>query len=117
MRKRNKHRTKGNHALVLLILTGLWLLWPVSVSALDPEQVMALKKAGVSDQTIQMMIQQEMAARENESLGVKEIRDKDGQVVTVYSTGPAAKTPGDSEKENVDKAWKMLQNIIIDGRR
>ena len=117
MTKRNYKRTKRNDALLLLILTGLWLLWPASVSALDPEQVMGLKNAGVSDKTIQMMIQQEMAARENENLGVKEIRDKDGQVITVYSTIPAANTPGDSERENVDKAWKMLQNIIIDGRR
>ncbi|HOF04168.1 MAG TPA: hypothetical protein PLH54_00995 [Syntrophales bacterium] len=117
MEKSDKHRTVNARALILLLWTGVGLLWPSSGVALDPAQVTALKKAGVSDQTIQMMIRQEMAAQEQDGMGVKEIRDKDGQVITVYSTGPAANTPGDTERENADKAWKMLQNIIIDGRR
>lgn len=87
--------------------------------ALSSEQVLALKKAGVSDQTIQLMIQQDMAAKENpqDNQGMREIKDKDGNVVTVYSTGAKPRQPDAAEQEKVDKAWKMLNNIIIDGRK
>ncbi len=88
--------------------------------ALTPEQVMQLKKAGVSDKTIQMMLEQERDAKEvdpYDQMGMREIKDKDGNVVTVYSTGRSSKeTAGDAENEKVEKAWKMLQNMIIDKR-
>ena len=35
------------------------LMYPIFCYALTPQQVIDLKKAGVSDQTIQMMIEQE----------------------------------------------------------
>ncbi len=81
---------------------------------------MQLKKAGVSDKTIQMMLEQERDAKEvdpYDQMGMREIKDKDGNVVTVYSTGRSSKeTAGDAENEKVEKAWKMLQNMIIDKR-
>ncbi|MDI9571087.1 MAG: hypothetical protein QM278_10300 [Pseudomonadota bacterium] len=98
-------------ALSMLIAPGL-------AAALSPEQVLSLKKAGVSEATIQLMIRQEMAAQEggNDS-GVREIRDGDGRTVTVYSPGPPAKTGRDREREDVEKAWNMLQHLIVDGRK
>jgi hypothetical protein len=89
--------------------------------ALTPDQIIQLRKAGVSDETIQMMLQQERDAKEAnpyDQIGVREIKDKEGNSVTIYSTGRSTKAgTGDPEKENVDKAWKMLQNMIIDKRK
>ena len=92
--------------------------------ALTPDQIIKLKKAGVSDKTIQMMLQQERDAKEAkeenpyDQIGMREIKDKEGNVVTIYSTGRSAKeSTGNSEEEKVDKAWKMLQHMIIDNRK
>jgi long-subunit fatty acid transport protein len=104
----------------LIIAAGLcFILAPViSAFALTPQQVLELKKAGVSDQTIQMMIQQEEAAKNSPAtMGVKELKDKDGNTVILYTTGESGNTADDDEeKKNVDRAWKMLNNIIIDKR-
>ena len=55
------------------------LMYPIFCYALTPQQVIDLKKAGVSDQTIQMMIEQEEKAQDPHStMGTKEIKDKDG---------------------------------------
>ena len=89
--------------------------------ALTPDQIIKLKKAGVSDKTIQMMLEQERDARNenpSDTIGVREVKDKEGNVVTIYSTGPPTKErPGDTEEAKVEKAWKMLQNMIIDNRK
>lgn len=88
--------------------------------ALTPQQVIELKKAGVSDQTIQMMIQQEEAAKSTpNTMGVREVKDKEGNTVILYSTGENTgtnKTTDEEEKKNVDRAWEMLNKIIIDKR-
>lgn len=88
-----------------------------SVSALTWEQVIALKRHGVDDRTIQLMIKQEEAARRDGEAGVKEIRDAEGKVIIVYSTGSLYEALDDEERERVNKAWEMLKRIIIDGRK
>jgi hypothetical protein len=90
-----------------------------SAMALSAEQVLALKKAGVGEQTIQLMIHQEMAAKASpqDNQGVREIKDNDGNIVTIYSTGARLSHLDAAEQEKVNRAWKMLQNIIIDGRK
>ncbi|MBA4422402.1 MAG: hypothetical protein C0390_04770, partial [Syntrophus sp. (in: bacteria)] len=42
--------------IVPACLIGLLGIWPGAVFALSPEQVIALKKAGVSEETIRLMI-------------------------------------------------------------
>ncbi len=100
------------------ILIVLVLTFHLSYSyALTPEEVLQLKKAGVSDRTIQMMLKQEEDARAQDAsnrFGTHEVRDRDGKVKTVYSTGGSS--VDQEEKEKVEKAWKMLDNMIIDGR-
>jgi hypothetical protein len=88
------------------------------VLALTPDQVIALRKAGVSDRTIQLMIEQERDAKQNpyDTMGQKEITDSNGNRSVIYSTGKSDQTWEASEKEKVDKAWQMLQSTIIDGR-
>lgn len=106
-------------AVVMMIIA----LGASSAFALTAEEVIKLKKAGVSDETIRLMIEQERAGKQtdpSDRIGVREVKDADGNASVVYSTGaPAAAAQGDSEQEKVDKAWKMLQNqnVIIDDRR
>jgi len=99
--------------------TLLGMLSFTSVLALTPDQVLALRKAGVSDRTIQLMIEQEREAKQNpyDTMGTKEIVDSYGNRTVIYSTGKSDQTWDASEKDKVDKAWQMLQGIIIDGRQ
>lgn len=98
------------------------LLYSGGASALTADEVIRLKKAGVSDETIRLMIEQEQAGRPNPSdrIGTREVRDDAGNPSVIHSTGaPAAGGQNLSEQEKVDRAWKMLQNqnVIIDRRR
>ncbi len=99
---------------VLIILVVLTSFLNYSY-ALTPEQVLQLKKAGVSDRTIQMMLKQEEDARAQDAsnrFGTHEVRDRDGKVRTVHSTGGSS--IDQEEKEKLDQAWKMLQNMILE---
>jgi len=88
--------------------------------ALTPEQVIALKNAGVSDQTIQLMIRQEQDAAQGNPAdfsGRKEIKDRDGKTVINYSTGRTTGNNRAREEKQTERAWEMLNNIIIDTRK
>jgi len=106
-------------AFVIMII-ALHASWAHSLTT---DEVIKLKKAGVSDETIRTMIEQERAAKErnpSDQIGVREVKDAEGNTSVIYSTGaPTAPTQGGSEQEKVEKAWKMLQNqnMIIDNRR
>jgi hypothetical protein len=105
---------------VTMMIIALSVTW---AHALTTEEVIKLKKAGVSDETIRTMIEQERAAKErnpSDQIGVREVKDAEGNTSVIYSTGaPTAPTQGGPEQEKVEKAWKMLQNqnMIIDNRR
>jgi len=81
------------------------------VIALTPEQVVQLKKAGVSDQTVQMMIKQEEAGKDSGTMGTREVKNDDGSTSIVYSTGK--NKPDDEEAKNVERAWDMLRNMNL----
>ena len=88
--------------------------------ALTPEQVIALKNAGVSDQTIQSMIRQEQdaaAGNRADFSARKEIKDADGKTVIIYSAGGPTGNNNAKEEKQTEKAWEMLKNIMIDTRR
>ena len=85
--------------------------------ALTPQQVIDLKSAGVSEETIRIMIRQEAGQDPYAALGAREMKDKDGNTVIIYTTGGNGSSgAGDEKNEDLDKAWKMLNNIIIDKR-
>ena len=96
------------------------LIWSgASVSqALTPEQVIELKRAGVEDQTIRMMMAQEAQAKERpEAMGVREIKDRDGNTVILYSSGEGNSAPVRAEEaRKVERAWEMLRGILVDQR-
>ena len=108
-------------SIIPACLIGLAVLGPAVLFALTPEQVIALKKAGVSDETIQQMIRQEENAGKapEETLGRKEIKDGRGDTVIIYSTGTGRTSnseKADEEKKKIDNSWKMLEKMVIDGR-
>jgi hypothetical protein len=108
-------------AIVWTALIGLLALIPAALFALTPEQVIALKKAGVSEETIRLMIQQEEKAQKNpdDAIGRREIKDGQGNTVIIYSTGSGRASnseKAEEEKKKAENSWKMLQNMMIDGR-
>ena len=107
---------------LLLVMTVIFFLRGVSFS-LTVEEVIKLKEAGVSDETIQLMIQQETKSKEAsdpyKNMGVRKVTEPNGRSSTVYSTGEIDDRENyeeESEREKREKAWDMLDNLIIDGR-
>jgi hypothetical protein len=101
----------------VLLLIALSVTW---ADALTTDEVIKLKKAGVSEKTIQTMIEQERAGKQpnpSDQIGVREVKNAEGSTSVIYSTG--APTQNQSEQQKVEEAWKMLQNqnTIIDNRR
>lgn len=103
------------------VLFSAFFFFPAgSAWALTPEQVISLKNAGISDQTIQLMIRQEQEAAAgslDDSPGRKEITDKDGKTVIIYSTGRRRGNTQSKEEKQVEKAWEMLNTLILDTRK
>jgi oligoendopeptidase F len=107
----------------ILFITAIVFFLPHLSFSLTVEEVIKLKKAGVSDETIQLMIQQEMQREElsdpYKNIGVRKIKKPDGKSSTIYSTGEIEDRRDydeESEREKREKAWEMLNNIIIDTR-
>jgi hypothetical protein len=109
----------------MLAATTITLVFFLASSpcALTVEEVIQLKKEGVSDETIQLMIEQEMLhetlSDPDRNMGVRRVEEPDGRGSTIYSTGKAEdrKDVGEeSEWEKREKAWEMLDNVIIDTR-
>ena len=109
----------------ILAATAITLVLSLASSpcALTVEEVIQLTKEGVTDETIQLMIEQEMLdatlSDPDKNMGVRRVEEPDGKKSTVYSTGTAKdrNDPGEeSEWEKREKAWAMLDNVIIDTR-
>ena len=99
------------------------LIFMTSIAfALTVEEVIQLKKEGVSDETIQLMIQHEMQREEHSvpetTMGERRVEEPDGRSATVFSTGPSRRRDDCemSEQEKRERAWDMLDNVIIDTR-
>jgi hypothetical protein len=107
----------GKGIFALLAVTLIWSGASVC-QALTPEQVIELKRAGVEDQTIRMMmVQEERAKKRPEGMGVREIKDRDGNAVILYSTGEGNSDAARAEEaRKVEKAWEMLRHLRIDSR-
>ena len=98
-------------------------------SALTVDEIIRLKKAGVSDETIRMLMELEQEKMQDskkpshnhtEKMGTWNVKDPSGKEVTIYTTGTEKSgeedDAGDIEAEKREKAWEMLQNLVIDGR-
>jgi hypothetical protein len=116
--------SKGEAMNIRSLLVVCCLCWvvPADSGALTVEEIVLLKQNGISEQTIQMMLQSEIRAEQaslaGKKMGVKTISRPDGGSAIVYSTGT-----GDREthvaKEHLkeEQAWEMLRHIIVDTRQ
>ena len=106
----------------ILILAFMWWGTPATTHALTAEEILLLKQNGVSEATIQMMLQSEMQARADDAaardaMGVKTITRPGGQPAIVYSTGRGDNAYRDAEASlQEERAWEMLRNLIVDTR-
>lgn len=108
---------------IMFIICCLGLLVPPPLGALTVEEILLLKQNGVSEETVQMMLQSEIQARSLQSsaagqtMGTQTITRPGGQSAIVYSTGSADQdSHGAEERLKEERAWEMLRHIIVDTR-
>jgi hypothetical protein len=103
---------------ILVILCFLLGCFPAASQALTVKEILLLKQKGVSEQTIQMMLQSELRAQRSaagQKMGVKTITRPDGTKAIVYSTGNGEEDGySRAERFKEKRAWEMLRNIIVD---
>jgi len=81
-------------------------------AALTADEVLQLKKNGVSDRTIELMLQKEIEDRKRAE---SEPRIIDTKEATTYSTGKPSATPlTEQEQRDLDRAWKMLEGMEVE---
>jgi len=109
--------------IIILGLCGLLLGMPAASAALTAEEILLLKENGVSETTIQMMLESEILAQSRrrtnpqETMGVKTIRRPDGRKAIIYTTGRGNRDDKDAEERlKEERAWEMLRHLIVDTR-
>jgi hypothetical protein len=100
--------------LVTAALILIWA-WAMPALALTPEEVIKLKQAGVSDATIQKMLDQE---RSGNVTRTGPITETDDQVIYRAGQGNAEDNRRNERHERwkEEKSMDALKNVIIDGR-
>ena len=82
------------------------------VCALTTDEIILLKEHGVSERTIQLMIQSEAEAKKQSETSIL-ISENESSVT--YSTGKPSTTPlTREEKHNIEDAWDMLKNFSLE---
>jgi hypothetical protein len=109
---------RGISALAVALFTVMFLAcsWAASAGALTPEEVIKLKKAGVSDATIEKMLEQE---RQGGSTSTGPITETNDQVIYRSGKGSAedARRMERQERRKEEKSMDMLRGgIIVDQR-
>ena len=102
---------------IFALTTAFLLLLTPELKALTTEEVIHLKESGISDKTIQLMIQSETEKKEQikKTLCVKEVKTSDNKSEIIYSTGSPAITKIDAEEQKkMDNAWEMLKNMNLE---
>ena len=110
-------------SIAIVVFCGLISGMPAASAALTTEEIMLLKKNGVSETTIQMMLESEIRAQSQshanpqETMGVRTIRRPDGRKTIVYTTGRGNRDDKDAEQRlKEERAWEMLRHLIVDTR-
>ncbi len=108
---------------LMLIVCCLWWGVPAQSGALTVEEILLLKQNGVSEKTIQTMLQSEIQAQSQhgsaaaEKMGIRTIPRPGGKSAIVYSTGSGHQDARDAkERLKEERAWEMLRHIIVDTR-
>jgi len=102
---------------IFALTTAFLLLLTPELKAMTTEEVLQLKENGISDRTIQLMIQSEIVKKEQikEPSCIKEIKTSDNKSEIIYSTGSSTITETDAEEQKkMDNAWEMLKNLNLE---
>lgn len=120
-----RERTSGYLCLIIACLIMIFG-FITGAFALTIEEIIKLKKAGVSDETIQLLIKTGHEERERQRrydparmVGSKEIILPDGRKQVIYYsvTDPVdAERQRKEEEEKLEKSWDVLKHLIIDQR-
>ena len=108
---------------LMFIICCLGWLAPAPSEALTVEEILLLKQIGVSEETLQMMLQNEIQAHSlqnsaaGQTMGIRTITRPNGRSAIVYSTGSGDQDARDAEERlKEEQAWEMLRHIIVDTR-
>ena len=100
-------------ALKLLIIPSAIILSLIgsNLYALTTDEIILLKKNGVSDETIQLMLKNDLEKSKYDSTspGIKETDN-----AITYSTGKSSDNLSREEQENLDRAWDMLRHLKLE---
>jgi hypothetical protein len=107
-----------------LFCMGFMLCFTADTMSLSLEDIIKLKEAGVSDETIQLLIAQEAELRERSlnpyrEFGIREFQGAEGDQSTIYSTGQDIRDDEREERieeEDRERSWDILDHLIIDER-
>ncbi len=99
--------------LAVAAVAALLATWALPAAALTPEEVIRLKKAGVSDETIRMMMEQERLG------GLKQGPVEETKEEIIYRAGNPARVQRNKRHERwkEEKSMKAVGNVIIDARQ
>ena len=87
------------------------LLFIPSVSALTSEEILHLKNNGISEATIQLLIQYEMEEKKRTDSGP---HVKEGESSITYTTGHSERRSfSEEEIRNRERAWELLNNLRL----
>ena len=93
--------------LIMFPIITAFMLCFSSAYALTTDEILLLKQHGVSERTIQLMIQSEMEGRKQAESSIQ-IKDEKSSIT--YSTGKPASTPlTQEEKLKMVRDWGMLK--------
>jgi DNA-binding transcriptional MerR regulator len=92
-----------------------------TAQALTVDEILLLKENGVSEKTIQMMLENEARTRTIDNIsrqpGVQTIVRPNGRPAIVYSTGRDRHVDQNIEEQRKEeRAWEMLRHLIVDTR-
>ena len=111
------------YPMIIFIVCSLLGGMPSNATALTVEEILLLKQKGVSEQTIQMMLESEMRAQSlhepasQERMGVTTIPRPAGRKAIVYTTGQPDPDARDAERRlQEQRAWEMLRHLIVGTR-
>ena len=106
----------------IMVISALMAGLASFAQALTVDEILLLKENGVSEKTIQMMLENEartlVAGDGSDRPGVRTIIRPDGQPAISYSTGNDGEGTHDAEEQRKEeRAWEMLRQLIVDTRK
>lgn len=110
----------------IVVVLAAFILTASPAPGLTLEEIIRLKEAGVSDETIQKYIELEKERLRRERtpapgavMGRRTVRGPDGKKkVIIYSIQDPAKVREEEAKSEKDerRSWEMLKGLVIDAR-